>query len=346
MAPEERQQDPPLKDRLFEEFYRFSFFQAVTLLELLAPEKTPIGRALSPGQEAARFSVKPGLAFAPSDISALRRGAGDGPAEMEVAFMGFIGPSGVLPHWYNELAIERTQQKDDSLSAFFDIFHHRLLSLFYLAWKKHRFPVSYLPGGTDRLSGYLLSLIGLGTEGLGRMGLRRESLISYGGLLSRQVPSAVAIEAAVGYFSGVEARLDQFVDRVIPLEAEDRSCIGEVNGKPGVNAELGVNAVCGSEVRENQTMFRVNLGPVDYGCFLRFLPTGDMLRPLCSLIRYMAGIEFDFEVRLYLKRKEVIPCRLGRDETPDSPRLGWSTWFKAPGEAYPEDPYITFGNCC
>jgi type VI secretion system protein ImpH len=172
------------------------------------------------------------------------------------------------------------------------------------------------------------------------MGLQRESLISYGGLLSRQVPSAVAIEAAVGYFSGVEARLDQFVDRVIPLEAEDRTRLGEANG------ELGVNAVCGSEARENQTMFRVNLGPVDFGRFVRFLPSGDMLRPLCSLIRYMAGIEFDFEIRLYLKREEVIPCRLGGKETPDSPRLGWSTWLKAPGEAYPEDPYITFGNCC
>ena len=68
--------------------------------------------------------------------------------------------------------MERVRQKDFSLTSFLDIFHHRLISLFYLAWKKHRFPENYLPGAQDRLSQYLLSLIGLGTPGLaGRLGL-------------------------------------------------------------------------------------------------------------------------------------------------------------------------------
>ena len=34
MAREKREQDTPLKERLLDEFYRFSFFQAVLLLEL------------------------------------------------------------------------------------------------------------------------------------------------------------------------------------------------------------------------------------------------------------------------------------------------------------------------
>lgn len=340
MAPEKREQDTPLKDRLFGEFYRFSFFQAVALIELLSPGKKPIGNALSPGEEAARFSVRPGLAFAASDISDLRQPEEDGPAEMEVAFMGLIGPSGVLPHWYNELAIERAQQKDDALASFFDVFHHRLISLFYLAWKKYRFTAFYQPGAEDRFSNYLLSLAGLGTQGLsGRIGLPREPLMYYSGLFSRQVPSAVAVEAAAAYFSGTEARVEQFVDRIIPLDPDDYTHLGTANG------ELGVNAVCGSETWENQTSFRVNLGPLDYIRFVCFLPTGDMLRPMVSLIRYMVGIEFDFEVRFYLKREEVFSCRLGGEETPDAPRLGWSTWIKAPGEAYPENPYITFSNC-
>jgi type VI secretion system protein ImpH len=261
---------------------------------------------------------------------------GESRAEMEVAFMGLIGPNGVLPGWYNELAIERTRQKDSSLISFLDMFHHRFISLFYLAWKKHRLAVTHLASAEDRISRSLLCLIGLGTEGLsGRIGFPADSFIYNSGLLSRQVPSAVAIESAAAYFTGVEAEMHQFVDRIIPLDPEDYTRVGVANG------ELGVNAVCGSEVWENQTKFRLHLGPMDYGRFIRLLPTGDMFRPIISLIRYMVGIEFDFDLRLILRREDVFPCRLGGMETPLSPRLGWTTWFAVPGETYPEDPCVT-----
>ena len=336
MAPEKREQDTSLKERLLEEFYRFSFFQAVHLLELLAPGKIPIGDALSPGDEAVRFKVKPGFAFPPSDISGLIEAKGENRAEMEVAFMGLIGPNGVLPDWYNELAAERIRQKDSTLASFLDIFHHRFISLFYLAWKKYRLTFTYLANGEDRISRSLLCLIGLGTEGLSRrIGLPQDSFIFNSGLLSRQVPSAVAIESAVAYFSGVEAEVHQFVDRIIPLGSDDCTRLGEANG------ELGVNAVCGSEVWENQTKFRLELGPMDYGSFIRLLPTGDLFLPVLSLVRYMVGIEFDFDLLLKLRREEVFPCRLGGMETPISPKLGWTTWFTVPGETYPEDPCVT-----
>ncbi len=336
MASEKRGPGTPLKDRLFKEFYSFSFFMAVHVLEYLFPDKKPLGKTLTPGEEVVRFSVKPGLAFPPSDISNLKQVDEERPVDMNVAFMGLIGPSGVLPYWYNELALERIRQKDFSLTAFLDIFHHRLISLFYLAWKKNRWPVNYMPGAKDKLSSYLLSIIGLGTPGLaGRIGLPEESLIFYSGLLSRAVPSVVAIESTVEYFAGAMTGVDQFIDRVISFDPEDQTQLGLANG------QLGMNAVCGSCAWENQTKFRINLGPMEYARFVRFLPTGKMLRPIFSLVRYMVGIEYEFEVRLILKRGDVPLCTVGM-ETPTSPRLGWSTWVKTPGTIHREDPYVTF----
>ncbi|MEW5801048.1 MAG: type VI secretion system baseplate subunit TssG [bacterium] len=325
-----------IKDRLFQEYYRFSFFMAVHLLERLIPLKKPLGSTLNPGEETVRFSVDPGIGFPASDISQLHRSGENGQVQMGVTFMGLIGPSGVLPYWYNELAVERVWEKDFGLTAFFDLFHHRLLSLFYLAWKKNRLAVNYQPEAGDRISRYFLSLIGLGTAGLSdRIGLPEESLICYSGLLSRPVPSAFAIESAAGYFAGTGARVEQFIERVIALDEEDRTSLGVAN------CQVGVNALCGNFVRENQTKFRLHLGPMDYDHFTRFLPGGDMLGPVFSLLRYMTGIEYEFDVRLLLKRENVPPCILGTEGNMAA-RLGWTTWLTTPGTVYQEDPCLTF----
>jgi type VI secretion system protein ImpH len=255
---------------------------------------------------------------------------------MEVTFMGLIGPAGVMPHWYTELVFERGWHKDHSLAGFLNIFHHRLISLFYLAWKKYRFEASYLPDARDRLSNCLLSLAGLGTPGLiERIGLPAESLAFYSGLLSRSIPSALAIESAVEYFAGTDVNIEQFIERMLPISPEDQTRLG------AANSHLGVDVVCGSYIRECATKFRVNLGPVGYENFLRFLPTGDLLPPIFALVRCMVGIEYEFEITVFLNRDEVPPCILGED-TPTAPRLGWSTWVKSPDATHDEDPSITF----
>jgi type VI secretion system protein ImpH len=337
MASEKRQQDTPVKERIFREFYRFPFFRAVSLLEYLFRNKKPIGGTLIPGEEVARFSVKPGLTFAPSDISKLEHTDSQRPVSMEVAFLGLIGPSGVLPHIFNELAIERVHNKDGSLVAFLNIFHHRLISLFYLGWKKHKLAIAYRPDPRDKISSCFLNLTGLGTPGLlENMCLPDESLVYfYSGFLSRTVPSVSSIESTVGYFTGEAVHVDQFIERLVPLDLEEQTRIGVANG------QLGINTICGSFIWECQTKFRVNIGPMGCRKFIRFLTGRGMLKPLNSLIRYLSGIEYEFEIRLSLKREEVPACILGQ-ETPVPPLLGWTTWISGPGVQYAQDQHITF----
>jgi type VI secretion system protein ImpH len=333
MATEERQTDTSVRERLYRSFHGFSFFRAVDLLERFSHGAKPLGRTLIPSEEPVRFSVRPGLAFPASDISDLREKPGNAPAEMAVAFMGLLGPSGVLPHWYNELALERAKKRDTGFAAFLDIFHHRLVTLFYLAWKKHRFPENYLAGAGDRLSGYLLSLAGLGTGGMvGRLGVPREALAFYCGLLSLPTASALGIEAAVEYFTGTRARVEQFIEQEVLLEPGDLTAVGLRNGL------LGVDAVCGDRIRECQSRFRVLLGPVPLGTFRRMLPTGDLLFPIFSFIRYRAGMEFEFDIRIALNKAEVPRGVLGTA----SCLLGWSSWIAAGEHTFPDDPHVTF----
>lgn len=336
MAAKKRQSDPSLGSRLFEEFFRFSFFRAVTLLERFSPESKGLGEAMDPGEEAVRFTVKPGLSFPPSDIAGLCARDSKKPTEMEVSFMGLTGPSGVLPNWYTELMLERVKAGDLTLVDFLNIFQHRLITLFYLAWKRTRLTASFEDGGRDRLSSYLLSLIGLGTEGMrGRIGVPEESLIFCSGLLGRSVPTAASIETAVRYMADADAEVEQFVDRMVPLDPSDFTAIGNAN------ATLGEGAVCGSFVHDCQSKFRVRIGPVGYRRYCRLLPGSDLLKAVFALVRYMVGIEYEFEILVVLMAEEAPACRLGA-VSPDSPRLGWSTWLTSPGSALVQDPYVAF----
>lgn len=336
MAATKRKPDPALRKQLFDRFYEFSFYRAVYLLERFSKNRKPLGDALVPSEESVRFRAKKGFSFPPSDISDLKdTGTEDWPS-MEVAFLGLTGPSGVLPHWYTQLILAREQKKDRTLADFLDLFHHRLITLFYLAWKKHRFPENYQVRARDRLSRYLLSLSGLGTPGLTEMiGLPEEALTFYSGLLSRPMASAVAIESAVAYFADARVRVEQFIERIVDLDPSDQTQVGVAN------ATLGDDAICGSQVWECQTKFRVHLGPVGKKKFVRLMPTGDLLIPIFSLVRYMVGIEFEFDIRIYLKKEDVPLCQLGTTGG-DAPMLGWTTWVSTPGYVYNKNIFFTF----
>src|SRR5262249_12446260 len=137
MATPRRRTDPPLERELFEEPYRFDFFQAVRLLGRLQPDRARVGHGGHPGREVARFRARQSLAFPPSSVHELERPKDpDGPPEMTVAFLGLTGPSGVLPRVYTELLMERRRAGDRTPTAFFDVFNHRAISLFYRAWEK------------------------------------------------------------------------------------------------------------------------------------------------------------------------------------------------------------------
>jgi type VI secretion system protein ImpH len=95
-----------------------------------------VGRDARPGEEVVRFLAHNSLTFPPSSIHDLSRSEEGGPAAMVVAFMGLTGPSGVLPRHYSELVLEQERRRERGLARFFDLFNHRMISLFYRAWQK------------------------------------------------------------------------------------------------------------------------------------------------------------------------------------------------------------------
>jgi len=161
-----------LKAALFDESWRFDFFQAVRLLQMYAPDRKPVGTGDDPSAEAIRFHGRVSLSFPPSEVHEIRIPGIDGEAaDMVVNFLGLASPAsyGSLPMPYTELILDLERDKSHALRVFLDHFNHRLISMFYRAWEKNRFAVEYERAGSSRRGLFeqtLFSVMGIGSTGL------------------------------------------------------------------------------------------------------------------------------------------------------------------------------------
>ncbi len=314
----------PLNETLFEEPYRFEFFQAVRLFEKLFPERGSVGGESMPADEPVRFRSRVTFDFPSSEIQEIRPPADsseDERTEMFVNFMGMIGVSGVLPAHYTELAFDRIRHRDTALWAFLDIFTHRAVSLFFRSWRKYRFPADY-ERGDDKFTAYLLDIAGMGTSGLrGRMYLDEETLLPYTGLIAQRPHSAKAIESILSDYFHTTAELRQFHGQWLDLERSDHTLLGEQN------CRLGVDTIAGTRVWDQQSKFRVRIGPLTYTQFTDFLPTGKGNQKLTSIANFMVGKELDFDVQLLLIAKQV-PGTVLTTRAMRRPMLGWTSFLK------------------
>jgi type VI secretion system protein ImpH len=337
MATESRRTDPPLAQELFDESYRFEFFQAVRLLERMYPDRNPVGRDPDASREVVRFRTQQTLSFPPSPIHDLTQDAEiDKPPEMTVAFMGLTGPLGLLPHQYTELVMERARYRDTALWRFLDIFNHRMISLFYRVWEKYHFPIAYERGEEDRFTSYLFAVIGMGTKGLrGRLSFRDQALLPYGGLIAQRPHSAVAMSGVMTDYFGAPAKIVQFPGAWLKLD-DNETRLGSAN------SELGNSTIAGTRVWSDQSKFRIRVGPMSLKKFKAFVPVGSAYKPLLELGRLFAGMEFDFDVQLVLESQEVPFTELiGSDG--EGPRLGWTSWLKTREFVSDDDQVVLAG---
>lgn len=316
----------PLREMLNRDPYSVQFFQAVRLLERLYPERRPVGLFVSPGSEVVRFSSVPTFSFPASEIQDLQKGKDD-QLKLSVNFMGLSAAVGALPHVYTDFLLERAKAKDHSPGEFFDLFNHRIISLFYRAWQKYRFYIAYerTGAGDDVISRRLLDLIGLGTNGLGRrMEIADEACLYYTGLLSQRRPTAQGLKQLLEDYFGVPVQINQFTGTWNRLPPENQSFLRDT----GAFCErLGMGTIVGDEVWDQHGTVTIRLGPMNFKRYQQFLPSAEAHRELRSWLRFYANREFDFIVQLVLEREETPGMELGT-AGPFASRLGLVSWVK------------------
>ena len=307
-----------------EEPYSFRFFQMVRLMGRLYPDRRPVGIFATPSDELVRFSALPSLTFPASEIQSYAS-QHEEPDRLEVNFIGLNVVNGPMPRSYTAALLERKRAKDKATIEFFDIFNHRIVSLFYRAWKKYRFFIAYESSAKDddEITQRLYDIVGLGTPHLrNRMAIPDEAAIYYAGIVSNQVRSAEGLKQVLEHYFRVPVKIRQFTGAWERLPASQQTFLREA----GSYSEcLGMGTVVGDEVWNQQGAMTVRLGPMPLERYRQFLPGERGQKELESWLMFYSRRQFDFVVQLVLAREEVPDTVL---LTEQSPRLGYESWLK------------------
>lgn len=308
--------------------HAFHFFQALRHLECQYAQQPRLGRSTRLANDPIRLAQEPSLAFAPSTLAAFDPGAVERPPRLFEYFLGLFGPNGPLPLHLTEYARDRLRNHGDpTFARFADIFHHRMLCLFYRAWADTQPTVSYDRPDADRFNVYVGAAFGMGMPSLWHRDAAPDlAKFHHAGRLAGQTRNAEGLEAILGHFFKLPITIQTFISHWLPLSEASRCRLGET---PNTGL-LGLTAVIGERVWDCQHKFRIVIGPMRLQEFQRFLPGQESLRRLVAWVRTYLGDELLWDVNLVIKKDEIPPLQLGTGA-----QLGWTTWLAS--QPLPQD---------
>lgn len=319
--------------RLHEAAPQSDLFHLLRWLDALSGNSAMLGRASHPRDEPVRLGQLPSLRFAPGMVASVAsQPIAAGPPRVTIHGLGLFGPNGPLPLHLTEYAHEREQTFGDaSLPAFADIFHHRLIALFYRAWADAQAVVDHDRPGPARIDAYVASLSGhlhhahgadLDGQGSAQHNasqvLPKHALYFQAGHWARQTRDPAGLAQVLSADFGVAARIEEYVVHWVRIDGGARTRLNATKS----HARLGAGAVLGRAVRDAQSRFRIVLGPMPYERYCAFLPNGKYARRLVQWVREYVGAEFAWDVRLELAPDEIPRQTLGGQHC-----LGLSAWL-------------------
>ncbi len=329
-----------LTEKLIYRGDQFDLYHAIRLLNCRATGSPLVGEARLPSQEKYRFAQHVSLAFPRSAIEQVQS-VGGGKIRIITNGFGLLGPNGPMPLQLTQHVMDRSRHfRDDTHREFLNLFHHRLMTLFYRAWANSQQYLSVDVAAQsresdlvsrDRFGFFIGSLIGLGmSEFCNRDQTDDHAKLFFAGSLTDANRSPQGLEKLLTEFFGVAAKCQEFVMRWITVAANFRCRLG-ASAATGL---LGKNLMLGAKFRECQSTFCVRMGPMSLARYRHLLPGQTGFSRLRDWIRLYAGVSLDWQIQYVLLAAEVPPTVLGR-----SGALGQTTWLQTRGFKTDADDY-------
>ncbi|MHA6884510.1 type VI secretion system baseplate subunit TssG [Ralstonia pseudosolanacearum] len=285
---------------LLQEAPQFNFFRFCELIELSEPERPPLGTTDSPKSEPIRFRSKKTLGFPSRELDAVEFDLDDAnaPPTVRTTFLGLYGVDARMPSYFID---EVAQNRDgaESLAAFLDLFHHRVVTQTYRIWRKYRYPAGFRKDASDKVSRYLLSLTGLG---IGEPEIRQDvdtrTLLATLGLTGQRTRTAEGLAGVLQHaVPDATITVTEFHPVWVPINDQ----------KP---TPLGENCLLGRGFTDRSNTVHVRITPQTKDAVQNLMPGNPAHDKVMALLRYYLGYEaqakLDMEVKPALMPKPTL----------------------------------------
>ncbi|MBD2813771.1 type VI secretion system baseplate subunit TssG [Xenorhabdus sp. Flor] len=300
--------------------WQFDLFQTLRRIDAQSGEYYMLGSAPLPRYDLLRLGQKASMIFAPSTIAEARKRENSKLYDILIYSFGLFGPNGPLPLHITEYTYARQYNyQDPTLNTFANLFHHRLILLFYRAWANSQSTVSLDRQDNQRFCHYLACLVGMGLPTQQQSdSISEHARYSLSGHLSRQGHSAEGLAKILFSYFNIPLKVIQNIPQWLKIETQDQARLKAGRNMP----RLGESAFLGTALYDVQYKFRLELGPLTLAEYEAFLPNQPKSLQLRDWVHQYFGIEYAWDIRLILDRADIKSIHLS-----EPVKLGLNSWL-------------------
>jgi type VI secretion system protein ImpH len=335
---------------LLDQAKRLNFIRFCELLELAAPNRPSLGTTDSPATDPVRFRSRAQLGFPGREIDAVRYDIDNSaaPPSVVTTFLGLYGVDARMPAYFVD---EVAQHRDgaEPLSAFLDIFHHRIITQFYRVARKYRYPVGFRRDGTDPVSRYLLSFAGFGFSAPARAtllipdlstGAGGEEHESAGARQRLAEPADIRRLLSMLGLAMQRTRTAEGLAGVLRHAVPDAAITVEefhpvwrkvTDFEP---AALGEQCLLGRGFHDRANVVRIVITPASRETVLSLVPGQPAHREIMTLLRFYLGYESEANLEMHV-RADLMPRPTLE---PRQANLGFTAQLDAPAQPAADAP--------
>ena len=311
MGTDFRQQKVDIIKQLFTQSSKFSFIQAIRLLELNSKSNDDVL------ESKIRTHPRLSLDFPNSDIVDITKE--DDVIKLTVTFMGLYGESSPLPTFYTETLLEEQRDDKSVMREFIDIFNIPIYQAYFKVWLKNQLGIRLDEFNDPKVMDLLHVFSGMPKEHLRQKYQDSYSLLKYAALNMQYPRSAEALRTLISdIIDNDTIEIIQCIKQMASIPKTQYCSLGEKNSILDDNLHLG------DKIKDRMGKFRVSIGDLDMKSFNLLLPNGEKFNSLVRAVRLYLGESLNWDLQLTLRDDAYKAITLGDDE---NVKLGLNTWL-------------------